>query len=115
MSIRTQKYTRKETQKKCKWDCHGCETCHILLVTKNDAVIIMRLCDIDIGKTARVQSLGGKEGIVRRLRDMGMVEGTSIVPVMVSPLGDPRAYDLRGAVIALRRRDAAHIAVQCDE
>lgn len=46
---------------------------------------------------------------------MGMVEGTPVVPVMVSPLGDPRAYDLRGAVIALRRRDAAHIAVQCNE
>lgn len=78
-------------------------------------VIIMRLCDIDIGKAACVQSLGGKQSIVRRLRDMGMVEGTSVVPVMVSPLGDPRAYDLRGAVIALRRRDAEYIAVKCDE
>lgn len=75
----------------------------------------MRLCDINIGKTARVLTLGGNGSIVRRLRDMGMVEGTSVMPVMVSPLGDPRAYKLRGAVIALRRRDAAHVAVQCDE
>ena len=88
-------------QRNSKQHCRACETCHILLVTKIDTVIIMRLCDIDIGKTACVQSLGGKQSIVRRLRDMGMVEGTPVVPVMVSPLGDPRAYDLRGAVIAL--------------
>lgn len=102
-------------QRNSKQHYRACETCHILLVTKIDTVIIMRLCDIDIGKTACVQSLGGKQSIVRRLRDMGMVEGTLVVPVMVSPLGDPRAYDLRGAVIALRRRDAAHIAVKCNE
>lgn len=65
----------------------------------------------------------GEEAVVervcggsRRLGDLGLVEGTRIQCVLKSPLGDPTAYKVRGAVIAIRKEDAADIFVEaCDE
>jgi DtxR family transcriptional regulator, Mn-dependent transcriptional regulator len=48
----------------------------------------------------------------RRLLDLGVVPGTIIVPELVSTWGDPVAYRIRGAVIALRREQASWIEVE---
>ena len=48
----------------------------------------------------------------RRLQDIGMVDGTTVECVQRSPLGDPSAYWIRGAVIALRREDASAVQVE---
>lgn len=45
----------------------------------------------------------------RRMIDLGIVEGTKIECVGRSPSGDPSAYMIRGAVIAIRKRDAKNI------
>ena len=47
----------------------------------------------------------------RRLMDLGVVPGTTIVPEMVSASGDPVAYRVRGSLIALRRNQAQQIYV----
>ena len=47
----------------------------------------------------------------RRLQELGFVPGAQVECVGTSPLGDPRAYQLRGTVIALRRRDARPVRV----
>jgi DtxR family Mn-dependent transcriptional regulator len=47
----------------------------------------------------------------RRLMDLGVVPGTTIVPEMVSVGGDPVAYRVRGSLIALRRNQAQQIYV----
>jgi DtxR family transcriptional regulator, Mn-dependent transcriptional regulator len=47
----------------------------------------------------------------RRLLDLGVVPGTVIRAEMVSPTGDPTAYRIRGATIALRRKQADLIYV----
>ena len=47
----------------------------------------------------------------RRLRDMGLVRGTPVRCLQLSPLGDPAAYLIRGAVIALRRADSRQVRV----
>ena len=47
----------------------------------------------------------------RRLQDMGLIEGTKVECIGVSPLGDPAAYLIRGAVVALRKSDAEGIAI----
>jgi DtxR family transcriptional regulator, Mn-dependent transcriptional regulator len=49
----------------------------------------------------------------RRLLDLGAVPGTVIVPELVSASGDPVAYRIRGAVIALRRHQAEWVEVEC--
>lgn len=48
----------------------------------------------------------------RRLLDLGVVPGTVIVPELVSTSGDPVAYRVRGALIALRREQARWIGVE---
>lgn len=40
-----------------------------------------------------------------RLRDLGIVSGTRVSCLHKGPFGDPLAYGIRGAVIALRRED----------
>ena len=47
----------------------------------------------------------------RRLLDLGLVPGTEITPELTSAAGDPVAYRIRGALIALRRTQAAWIRV----
>lgn len=47
----------------------------------------------------------------RRLLDLGVVPGTEITPELVSTTGDPVAYRIRGALIALRRKQAEWIEV----
>lgn len=48
----------------------------------------------------------------RRLLDLGVVPGTEIRAIMRSAAGDPIAYDIRGAMIALRREQAEWIRVR---
>lgn len=49
--------------------------------------------------------------IKRRLLDMGLVNGTKIIPVLVSPSKDPRAFLVRGTIIAIRKEDAEKIQI----
>lgn len=48
----------------------------------------------------------------RRLGDLGLIEGSRVKCLFRSPLGDPTAYEIKGAVIALRQRDARSIVVE---
>ncbi len=50
----------------------------------------------------------------RRLLDLGVVPGTAITPELVSAAGDPVAYRVRGALIALRRVQASWIEIETD-
>lgn len=51
----------------------------------------------------------------RRLMDLGFLPGTVVEVALNNPLGDPTAYRVRGAVIALRRTQACQIRVQLSE
>ncbi len=47
-----------------------------------------------------------------RLEGLGITEGAEIVALFSAPSGDPTAYSVRGAVVALRRSDAERIRVR---
>lgn len=51
----------------------------------------------------------------RRMMDLGIVPGTVIRAEAESPLGDPVAYRIRGALIALRREQAERIELVTDD
>ena len=51
----------------------------------------------------------GQSARVSRLLDTGLIPGTRVTCTAVSPAGDPAAYLIRGAVIALRGRDAGGV------
>lgn len=70
------------------------------------------LCDICPGESAIVLSLKATGGMRRRLLDIGLIKDTRVTCVGRSPFGDPRAYLIRGAVIALRLEDCALILVK---
>ncbi len=70
------------------------------------------LCDLKDGECARVFSVSGSGELARRLLDLGFVEGMRIRRLFAAPSGDPAAYLIREAVIALRASDAAGIAVK---
>jgi len=48
----------------------------------------------------------------RRLLDLGLVPGTEVVAELVSTSGDPVAYRIRGALIALRHAQAAVVEIE---
>ena len=59
-----------------------------------------------VGQWGEVAEVLTEPAMRRRLLDLGLVPGTAVSCTAVSPAGDPAAYLIRGAVIALRRRDA---------
>lgn len=63
------------------------------------------------GETVIVRALTVDDRMRRRLLDIGLVEKTAVTCLQKSPLGDPTAYLIRGAVIALRAEDADGITV----
>lgn len=70
------------------------------------------LSELKIGQCAVVTGLSAEDTMRRRLQDMGLIEGTQVECVGISPLKDPSAYLIRGAVIALRKKDASSVTVQ---
>lgn len=64
------------------------------------------------GECARVTELQAQNGMRRRLLDLGLTPGTRVECELKSPSGDPAAYRIRGALIALRCRDAALVLVE---
>lgn len=72
------------------------------------------LADLAPGQTGVVQAVHSEGLERRRMMDLGIVPGTSITVEMNSPLGDPVAYRVRGAVIALRRTQAQLIELSND-
>lgn len=71
------------------------------------------LKDLKQGQTAKVNSLLSTGSIRRRLQDIGLIEGTEVECLQKSPAGDPTAYLIRGAVIALRSEESSKILVSC--
>ncbi len=63
------------------------------------------------GESAYVTDIRHEPSMLRRLTDLGLIEGTRITCLFRSPSKDPTAYLIRGAVIALRSIDAHSIQV----
>lgn len=73
-----------------------------------------RLSDLRPGERAEVVGMSPLiRGLSRsRLLDLGVVPGTVLEIDIVSPAGDPVAYRIRGASIALRREQSDRILVR---
>jgi len=73
-----------------------------------------RLSSLKSGQKGRVLGISpaarGPER--RRLMDLGIIPGTIITAELHSPMGDPTAYRVRGALIALRLEQADLINIQ---
>ncbi|MFZ5777559.1 MAG: FeoA family protein [Bacillota bacterium] len=70
------------------------------------------LADLAPGRCGLVTSLLATGLPRRRLLDLGFVPGTRVESVRRSPAGDPTAFALRGATIALRHEEADLITIR---
>lgn len=70
------------------------------------------LSALGVGQSARVCRVRPGTAMQRRFLDIGFIPGTRVTCVGKSPAGDPAAYAVRGAVIALRKSDAADIQLE---
>lgn len=76
-----------------------------------------RLTDLALGESGHVVALAaglrGQER--RRLLDLGLLPGTEVTAELRSPGGDPTAYRIRGATIALRAEQAKLVKITSGE
>ena len=73
---------------------------------------ICSLSDIRVGEKAVVERLETHGTMRRRLLDIGLCDGTPVECVGCSPMGDPKAFLIRGAVIAIRASDSRGVIVR---
>ncbi len=75
---------------------------------------IERLSSLHIGEKAEIVGMSSLcRGLERnRLLDLGVVPGTVTTVELINPSGNPIAYRIRGACIALRNEQAEHIRIR---
>ena len=67
------------------------------------------LNELKVGQRGTVSQLLSDTSTGRRLQDIGLIEGTKVECIQKSPSGDPIAFLIRGAVIALRTEDSSSV------
>ena len=72
----------------------------------------MTLDELQVGKDAVIQSVGGEGALRRHFLDMGLIPGTEVTLMKVAPMGDPVELKIRGYELTLRKADAARIEIQ---
>lgn len=72
-----------------------------------------RICldELDKDQTGEVSKILSEPDMKRRFHDIGLICGTKVTCVGRGPFGDPKAYEIRGAVIAIRKKDARKIEI----
>jgi len=75
---------------------------------------VVRLSDLSKDDRAEVVGLDDAcQGFSRRrLMDLGFTEGARVRPMLQTFAGDPRAYEIRGTLVALRREQASQVLVR---
>lgn len=73
---------------------------------------VISLDKLSINTEGTVVKLLARDSLRRRLLDLGLVKGTKLKPLFISPSGDPIAYEFRGSLIALRKTDAKLIQIK---
>lgn len=72
----------------------------------------IKLSDLTPGKSAVIQHLPKSGTAFVRLREMGLLTGTTVTLMRVAPLGDPIEIKIRGYNLSLRRSEADHVIVE---
>jgi len=76
---------------------------------------LIPLDKLPVGSLGKVRKLTARGSTRRRMLDLGLIHDTTVEPLIKSPAGDPVAYQIRGAVIALRSEEASKILIESVE
>ena len=71
----------------------------------------MTLKELQIGKSAIVDAVGGAGALRQHFLDMGLIPGVEVTLVKLAPMGDPMELRIHGYELTLRLDDAAQITV----
>lgn len=71
----------------------------------------MTLNELEIGKTARILSVGGEGALRQHFLDMGLIPGAGVTLVKYAPMGDPMELRIHGYELTLRLADARDIEI----
>ena len=69
------------------------------------------LSQLPTKQVATLRQIGGARAFRRRLMELGLVPGTPVQIVNVSPLGDPIELEVRACRISIRLREADELLV----
>ena len=72
---------------------------------------VLPLSELRQGQRAKVMTMDLGGAIRRRVRELGLLPETEVTCRYLAPAGTPAAYEICGAVIALRRKDAEKVRV----
>ena len=72
----------------------------------------MLLKDLEIGKSARITTVGGQGALRQHFLDMGVVPGAEIKLMKLAPMGDPMEFRIHGYELTLRVADAEKIEIE---
>ena len=75
----------------------------------------MTLDKLQIGKNAKIISVGGEGALRLRLLDMGLIPKTTVKIIKVAPMGDPIELFIRGYSLTIRLDDAKKIEIETTE
>ncbi len=69
------------------------------------------LNNLPLKKAAIINSVKCSDNLKNRMYDLGILNNSVITPIYRSPFGDPTAYLIKNAVVALRQKDCMNILV----
>lgn len=79
--------------------------------SSTSATAPISLSQLPVGATATVREFPKTGTSFLRLREMGLLVGTSVTLVRTAPLGDPLEIKVRGYHLTLRKTEADHVLV----
>ena len=71
-----------------------------------------KLSELKKGDKAIIKDIKVEGAMKRRLLDIGLIKDSTIECALESPLKDPKAYWIRGTLIAIRNNDANKIIIE---
>ncbi len=71
----------------------------------------MTLNELEIGKSALVETVGGEGALRQHFLDMGGIPGTEVTTIRFAPMGDPMELMIHGYELTLRLDDAKKIGI----
>jgi ferrous iron transport protein A len=71
-----------------------------------------KLSELAVGASAVIREFPRTGPAFVRLREMGLLAGTSVTLVRTAPMGDPIEIKIRGYHLTLRKSEAEHVLVE---
>ena len=77
--------------------------------------MLKTLNELEKGETGLIKNVTGEGRIRRRLFDMGVTPGATVVLRKKAPLGDPIEVTVRGYELTLRKEEAKMVYVEVNK